>query len=161
MLICLYEIYSSFILVSTLASMFFWVLSLHAFLNAKFSFSKSWPQFFLSGSNNLSITEFDCPWCINIIQYLSHTSCQIWSKISFMYYRRNYYAGNWASFTFNGLLSWIEEYKVLFLISAETWYSSSFNAFDNQLFCFGLLPLGSTRDSKHQVRTGVEWSNWG
>ncbi|XP_029557421.1 rab proteins geranylgeranyltransferase component A 1 isoform X2 [Salmo trutta] len=25
--------------------------------------------------------------------------------------RRNYYAGNWASFTFNGLLSWIEEYK--------------------------------------------------
>uniref|UniRef100_A0A8C8LWM7 Rab proteins geranylgeranyltransferase component A n=1 Tax=Oncorhynchus tshawytscha TaxID=74940 RepID=A0A8C8LWM7_ONCTS len=26
--------------------------------------------------------------------------------------RRNYYAGNWASFTFNGLLSWIEEYKV-------------------------------------------------
>ncbi|XP_060791781.1 rab proteins geranylgeranyltransferase component A 1 isoform X2 [Neoarius graeffei] len=26
--------------------------------------------------------------------------------------RRNYYAGNWASFTFNGLLSWIEEYKI-------------------------------------------------
>uniref|UniRef100_A0A6Q2X1M0 Rab proteins geranylgeranyltransferase component A n=1 Tax=Esox lucius TaxID=8010 RepID=A0A6Q2X1M0_ESOLU len=26
--------------------------------------------------------------------------------------RRSYYAGNWASFTFNGLLSWIEEYKV-------------------------------------------------
>ncbi|KAJ8266048.1 hypothetical protein GJAV_G00125300 [Gymnothorax javanicus] len=25
--------------------------------------------------------------------------------------RRNYYAGNWASFTFNGLLSWMEEYK--------------------------------------------------
>ncbi|RXN18685.1 rab s geranylgeranyltransferase component A 2-like protein [Labeo rohita] len=25
--------------------------------------------------------------------------------------RRNYYAGNWASFTFNGLLSWIEDYK--------------------------------------------------
>ncbi|KAJ7996391.1 hypothetical protein DPEC_G00236600 [Dallia pectoralis] len=25
--------------------------------------------------------------------------------------RRSYYAGNWASFTFNGLLSWIEEYK--------------------------------------------------
>ncbi|GAA6103585.1 rab proteins geranylgeranyltransferase component A 1 [Tachysurus ichikawai] len=25
--------------------------------------------------------------------------------------RRNYYAGNWSSFTFNGLLSWIEEYK--------------------------------------------------
>ncbi|KAG9265488.1 rab proteins geranylgeranyltransferase component A 1 [Astyanax mexicanus] len=25
--------------------------------------------------------------------------------------RRNYYAGNWASFTLNGLLSWIEEYK--------------------------------------------------
>ncbi|XP_072518858.1 rab proteins geranylgeranyltransferase component A 1 [Salminus brasiliensis] len=25
--------------------------------------------------------------------------------------RRNYYAGNWASFTFNGLLSWIDEYK--------------------------------------------------
>uniref|UniRef100_A0A8C1MZ25 Rab proteins geranylgeranyltransferase component A n=1 Tax=Cyprinus carpio TaxID=7962 RepID=A0A8C1MZ25_CYPCA len=25
--------------------------------------------------------------------------------------RRNYYAGNWASFTFNGLLSWIEQYK--------------------------------------------------
>ncbi|KAI1902760.1 hypothetical protein AGOR_G00019320 [Albula goreensis] len=25
--------------------------------------------------------------------------------------RRNYYAGNWASFTFNGLLAWIEEYK--------------------------------------------------
>ncbi|TRY59391.1 hypothetical protein DNTS_004301 [Danionella cerebrum] len=25
--------------------------------------------------------------------------------------RRNYYAGNWASFTFNGLLSWIKEYK--------------------------------------------------
>ncbi|XP_016306995.1 rab proteins geranylgeranyltransferase component A 2-like isoform X1 [Sinocyclocheilus anshuiensis] len=25
--------------------------------------------------------------------------------------RRNYYAGNWASFTFNALLSWIEEYK--------------------------------------------------
>uniref|UniRef100_A0A3B1IWR3 Rab proteins geranylgeranyltransferase component A n=1 Tax=Astyanax mexicanus TaxID=7994 RepID=A0A3B1IWR3_ASTMX len=24
---------------------------------------------------------------------------------------RNYYAGNWASFTLNGLLSWIEEYK--------------------------------------------------
>uniref|UniRef100_A0A673M8F2 Rab proteins geranylgeranyltransferase component A n=1 Tax=Sinocyclocheilus rhinocerous TaxID=307959 RepID=A0A673M8F2_9TELE len=29
--------------------------------------------------------------------------------------RRNYYAGNWASFTFNGLLSWIEEYKVIIL----------------------------------------------
>uniref|UniRef100_A0A671QLJ2 Rab proteins geranylgeranyltransferase component A 2-like n=1 Tax=Sinocyclocheilus anshuiensis TaxID=1608454 RepID=A0A671QLJ2_9TELE len=28
--------------------------------------------------------------------------------------RRNYYAGNWASFTFNGLLSWIEEYKVIY-----------------------------------------------
>ncbi|XP_073727247.1 rab proteins geranylgeranyltransferase component A 1 [Misgurnus anguillicaudatus] len=25
--------------------------------------------------------------------------------------RRIYYAGNWASFTFNGLLSWIEDYK--------------------------------------------------
>ncbi|XP_056587662.1 rab proteins geranylgeranyltransferase component A 1 [Triplophysa dalaica] len=25
--------------------------------------------------------------------------------------RRTYYAGNWASFTFNGLLSWIEDYK--------------------------------------------------
>ncbi|KAJ8405803.1 hypothetical protein AAFF_G00312400 [Aldrovandia affinis] len=25
--------------------------------------------------------------------------------------RRNYYAGNWASFTFNGLLAWIQEYK--------------------------------------------------
>ncbi|XP_061103532.1 rab proteins geranylgeranyltransferase component A 1 isoform X1 [Conger conger] len=25
--------------------------------------------------------------------------------------RRNYYAGNWASFTFNGLLAWIEDYK--------------------------------------------------
>ncbi|KAF5898403.1 rab proteins geranylgeranyltransferase component A 2-like, partial [Clarias magur] len=25
--------------------------------------------------------------------------------------RRNYYGGNWASFTFNGLLSWIDEYK--------------------------------------------------
>ncbi|XP_035287802.1 rab proteins geranylgeranyltransferase component A 1 isoform X2 [Anguilla anguilla] len=25
--------------------------------------------------------------------------------------KRNYYAGNWASFTFNGLLAWIEEYK--------------------------------------------------
>uniref|UniRef100_A0A4W4DNB7 Rab proteins geranylgeranyltransferase component A n=1 Tax=Electrophorus electricus TaxID=8005 RepID=A0A4W4DNB7_ELEEL len=25
--------------------------------------------------------------------------------------RRNYYAGNWASFTFNSLLSWIQEYK--------------------------------------------------
>ncbi|KAL4648214.1 rab proteins geranylgeranyltransferase component A 2-like [Arapaima gigas] len=25
--------------------------------------------------------------------------------------RRTYYAGNWASFTFNGLLSWIEEYN--------------------------------------------------
>lgn len=33
----------------------------------------------------------------------------------FSFYRRNYYAGNWASFTFNGLLSWIEEYKVIIL----------------------------------------------
>lgn len=27
-------------------------------------------------------------------------------------FRRKYYAGNWASFNFNGLLSWIEEYEV-------------------------------------------------
>uniref|UniRef100_A0A8K9X9A8 Rab proteins geranylgeranyltransferase component A n=1 Tax=Oncorhynchus mykiss TaxID=8022 RepID=A0A8K9X9A8_ONCMY len=33
--------------------------------------------------------------------------------------RRNYYAGNWASFTFNGLLSWIEEYKVSLAVFGE------------------------------------------
>lgn len=27
-------------------------------------------------------------------------------------FRRSYYAANWASFTFNGLLNWIEQYHV-------------------------------------------------
>ncbi|XP_051533454.1 rab proteins geranylgeranyltransferase component A 2-like isoform X2 [Myxocyprinus asiaticus] len=49
----------------------------------------------------------------------------IWTASSF--YRRNYYAGNWASFTFNGLLSWIEEYKnqqeVLTTESEQVWRS--------------------------------------
>lgn len=35
---------------------------------------------------------------------------------SFIYcYRRSYYGGNWASFSFSGLLSWIMEYQVNFL----------------------------------------------
>lgn len=27
-------------------------------------------------------------------------------------FRRSYYAANWASFTFNGLLNWIQQYHV-------------------------------------------------
>uniref|UniRef100_H3A535 CHM Rab escort protein n=1 Tax=Latimeria chalumnae TaxID=7897 RepID=H3A535_LATCH len=34
--------------------------------------------------------------------------------------RRSYYGGNWASFTFSGLLSWIEEYKQGSVVSEET-----------------------------------------
>lgn len=30
----------------------------------------------------------------------------------FIHYRRSYYAADWASFTFNGLLTWIQEQKV-------------------------------------------------
>lgn len=33
----------------------------------------------------------------------------------FYCYRRSYYGGNWASFSFSGLLSWIMEYQVNFL----------------------------------------------
>ncbi|KAB5549080.1 hypothetical protein PHYPO_G00063150 [Pangasianodon hypophthalmus] len=43
--------------------------------------------------------------------------------------RRNYYAGNWASFTFNGLLSWIEEYKA----QQETPSSKSEQGWNDQI----------------------------
>uniref|UniRef100_A0A8C4SCD8 Rab proteins geranylgeranyltransferase component A n=1 Tax=Erpetoichthys calabaricus TaxID=27687 RepID=A0A8C4SCD8_ERPCA len=43
----------------------------------------------------------------------------IFFKKSFIYnfshFRQAYYGGNWASFTFSGLLAWIEENKVIFL----------------------------------------------
>lgn len=89
-------------------------------------------------------------------------------KMSFMFYRRNYYAGNWASFTFNGLLSWIEEYKVFIsyfcrnVMFRKFWcFRLVFEVLNNSWYCFGLLTLGSTGTSKHKVRTGMEWSNWG
>lgn len=32
--------------------------------------------------------------------------------VLFFFFRRNYYGGNWASFSFSGLLSWIKENQV-------------------------------------------------
>lgn len=62
-----------------------------------------------------SEVEFDAQCLCNEIYVSRCTQILVWRWINdtfFSFYRRNYYAGNWASFTFNGLLSWIEEYKV-------------------------------------------------
>lgn len=49
--------------------------------------------------------------------------------------------------------------RFLFLTFAETWCSGSFEVLINSWYCFGLLSLGSARNSKHQVRRGMEQSN--
>uniref|UniRef100_A0A8C1WFW9 Rab proteins geranylgeranyltransferase component A n=1 Tax=Cyprinus carpio TaxID=7962 RepID=A0A8C1WFW9_CYPCA len=76
--------------------------------------------------------------------------------------RRNYYAGNWASFTFNGLLSWIEEYKqeVQITESEQVWrslidegedvvpLSSVDSSISNlEVFCYARL----TQNEEHEV----------
>uniref|UniRef100_A0A9J8CYP9 Rab proteins geranylgeranyltransferase component A n=1 Tax=Cyprinus carpio carpio TaxID=630221 RepID=A0A9J8CYP9_CYPCA len=87
--------------------------------------------------------------------------------------RRNYYAGNWASFTFNGLLSWIEEYKnqqkVQITESEQVWrslidegedvvpLSSVDSSISNlEVFCYArlaliLLTTNTTQNEEHEV----------
>lgn len=40
-------------------------------------------------------------------------------------YRRSYYGGNWASFSFSGLLSWLKEYQVKFLADTASHWAVS------------------------------------
>uniref|UniRef100_A0A9J7Y5Z4 Rab proteins geranylgeranyltransferase component A n=1 Tax=Cyprinus carpio carpio TaxID=630221 RepID=A0A9J7Y5Z4_CYPCA len=83
--------------------------------------------------------------------------------------RRNYYAGNWASFTFNGLLSWIEEYKqkVQITESEQVWrslidegedvvpLSSVDSSISNlEVFCYArlaLILLTTNTNEEHEV----------
>lgn len=52
----------------------------------------------------------------------------------FVYYRRSYYAADWASFTFNGLLTWIQEQKVSGVLLLCDWL----------LYYFFFLPIKKT-----------------
>lgn len=52
-------------------------------------------------------------------------------------FRRSYYAANWASFTFNGLLNWIQQYQVSIKVFSYCW----------KLSVFSMNKLGSTMRS--------------
>uniref|UniRef100_A0A8C4SES2 Rab proteins geranylgeranyltransferase component A n=1 Tax=Erpetoichthys calabaricus TaxID=27687 RepID=A0A8C4SES2_ERPCA len=74
----------------------------------------------------------------------------IFFKKSFIYnfshFRQAYYGGNWASFTFSGLLAWIEENKVIFLSDYEDLKEEGSSQKENDLF----LTVDLVEDLKEQ-----------
>uniref|UniRef100_A0AAQ5ZSE4 Rab proteins geranylgeranyltransferase component A n=1 Tax=Amphiprion ocellaris TaxID=80972 RepID=A0AAQ5ZSE4_AMPOC len=63
--------------------------------------------------------------------------------------RRSYYAANWASFTFNGLLSWIQQHQVSWLLitCCQTGTSSSLTC-----VCVCVCVYSKDEEGNHQVR---------